>query len=84
MTGNEISRAEREAMASYFNTFQMYCENDVIDRLRHLQEKLADKELMFKFDGSRYAIFSLRIEDRTPITDYRLTLEEVEDFAEKV
>lgn len=75
---------DRQAMNSYFNTFQMYCENDVIERLRRLQNKLANKEMMFKFDGNRYAIFSLHIDDGTPITDYKLTLEQVEDFAENV
>jgi len=79
----EISIEERQAMNNYFNTFHMYCENDVIERFRRLKEKLAYKRLMFKFDGSKYAIFSSDIEKRTQITDYKLTLEEVEDFAEK-
>ncbi len=39
---------------------------------------------MFKFDGSKYAIFHLDVTDRTQITDYTLSLEEAEDFAEKV
>lgn len=78
------SKEERQAMNSYFNTFQMYCENDVIERFRRLQDKLADKNLMFKFDGSKYAIFHLDATDRTQITAYKLTLEETEDFAEKV
>lgn len=39
---------------------------------------------MFKFDGSYYAIFVLDAEDMTQVTDYVLTLEQVEDFAEKV
>lgn len=84
MTNSDISRREREEISNYFNTFHMYCENDVIERLRCLQNKLADKELMFKFDGNRYAIFSLHIDNRTPITDYKFTLEQVEDFAENV
>ncbi len=29
-----LSIAERQAMNSYFNTFHMYCENNVIERLR--------------------------------------------------
>lgn len=74
---------ERQAMNSYFNTFHMYCENNVIERFRRLQEKLANKNLMFKFDGSKYAIFHLDITDRMQITGYKLTLEEAEDFAEK-
>ena len=36
------------------------------------------------FDGSKYAIFHSDISDRTQITDYALSLEEAEDFAEKV
>lgn len=84
MIDSDISRKEREEIGNYFNTFQMYCENDVIERLRRLQNKLANKELMFKFDGNRYAIFSLHIDDRTPIIDYKFTLEQVEDFAENV
>lgn len=78
-TGKE----ERRAMNSYFNMFQMYCENDVIERFRRLQEKLADKNLMFKFDGNKYAIFMLDATDRTQITVYKLALEETENFAEK-
>lgn len=80
----EISMEEKQAMNSYFNTFHMYCENDVIERFRRLQEKLASKNLIFKFDGSKYAIFHSDISDRTQITDYTLSLEEAEDFAEKV
>lgn len=79
-----LSIEERQAMNSYFNTFHMYCENNVIERFRKLQEKLASRNLMFKFDGSKYAIFHLDATDRTQITDYKLTLEETEDFAEKV
>lgn len=75
--------ASKEARSDYFTVFQMYCEKSVCDRFNRLREKLASKNLMFKFNGDRYAIFSLDIEDRTPITDYKLTLEEAEDFAEK-
>ncbi len=79
-----LSIKEKQAMNSYFNTFHMYCENHVIERFRRLQEKLANKNLMFKFDGSKYAIFHLDVTDRAQITDYKLTLEEAEEFAEKV
>lgn len=79
----EFSIEERQAINSYFNTFHMYCENNVIERFRRLQEKLANKKLMFKFDGSKYAIFSMDQFHRDPIIDYKLTLEEAEDFAEK-
>lgn len=75
---------ERKEKGEYFNTFHMYCENHVIDRLERLRKKLIDKNLMFKFDGNKYAIFSLDIEDRTRITDYVLLLEEVENFAEEI
>ena len=62
----------------------MYCENDVSKRFKRLKDKLSVKILMFKFDGSYYAIFVLDAEDMTQVTDYVLTLEQVEDFAEKV
>lgn len=77
-----FSIAEKEAVGQYFNTFSMYCENDVIQRFRKLQGKLAGQKLMFKFNGSKYAIFPMDQFDRVPITDYKLTLEELEDFAE--
>lgn len=78
-----LSIEERQSINSYFNTFHMYCENNVIERFRRLQEKLASKNLMFKFDGSKYAIFPMDQFDRETITGYKLTLEEAEDFAEK-
>lgn len=81
---HDLSVTEKEARNSYFNTFHMYCENNVIERFKRLQKKLTSKNLMFKFDGSKYAIFHLDITDRTPIIDYTLSLEEAEDFAEKV
>lgn len=80
----DLTIAERKARTEYFNTFRMYCENHVIDRLERLRKKLTDKNLMFKFDGNKYAIFPLDIEDRTRITDYVLSLEEAENFAERV
>lgn len=69
--------------SDHYTVFQMYCENDVSKRFKCLKDKLADKNLMFKFDGSHYAIFVLDAEDMAQITDYTLTLEKVEDFAEK-
>lgn len=48
-----------------------------------LQEKLADKNMIFKFNGDRYAVFSMNQFERTQFTDYTLSLEDVEDFAEK-
>ena len=78
------TREEREAIGNYFNTFHMYCENDVIERFRRLQEKLAHKNMIFKFDGNKYAIFPMDQFDRKPIKDYVLTLEEAEGFAGKV
>ncbi len=79
-----LSLEEKEARNSYFNTFHMYCENNVIERFRQLQKKLASKNLIFKFNGSKYAIFHSDISDRMQITDYTLSFEEAEDFAEKV
>ena len=76
--------ANKEIRSDYFTIFQMYCENNVCNRLNQLKDKLAAKNLMFKFNGNKYAIFSLDVEDMTQVTDYVLTLEEVEDFAEKV
>lgn len=75
--------ANKKARSDYFITYQMYCERSVCDRLNQLKEKLAAKNLMFKFNGDQYAIFSLDIEDMEQVTDYVLTLEEAEDFAEK-
>lgn len=80
----DLTIEERKARNEYFNTFRMYCENHVIDRLERLRKKLTDKNLIFKFDGNKYAIFPLDIEDRTRITDYVLSLEEAENFAERV
>lgn len=75
-----LTIAERKARNEYFNTFRMYCENHVIDCLERLRKKLTDKNLMFKFDRNKYAIFPLDIEDRTRITDYVLSLEEAENL----
>lgn len=79
-----MTREERQAIGNYFNTFHMYCENNVIERFRRLQEKLAYKGMIFKFNGSKYAIFPIDQFDRKPIKDYVLSLEEVEDFADSV
>lgn len=38
----EISIEEKQAMNCYFGIFQMYCENDVIERFKKLKEKLAE------------------------------------------
>lgn len=78
-----LTKAEREKVNSYFLIFQMYCEKDTIQRLQRLQEKLADKNMIFKFNGDKYAIFSMNQFERTQYTDYTLSLEDVEDFAEK-
>ena len=74
----------RKVRSDHYTVFQMYCENNVSERFKRLKDKLADKNLMFKFDGNHYAIFVLDVEDMAQITDYTLTLEEAEDFAEKV
>lgn len=78
-----LTKEEREKVNSYLLIFQMYCEKNTIQRLQHLQEKLADKHMIFKFNGDKYAIFSMNQFERTQITDYTLSLEDVEDFAEK-
>lgn len=78
-----LTKAEREAVNTYFLVFQMYCEKNTIQRLQHLQEKLADKHMIFKFNGDKYAIFSMNQFEKTQYTDYILSLKDVEDFAEK-
>lgn len=79
----ENNKSEQNVRSDHYTVFQMYCENDVSKRFKHLKDKLSDKNLMFKFDGSHYAIFVLDAEDMAQITNYTLTLEETEDFAEK-
>ncbi len=76
-------KKEKEIINSYFNTFHMHCDNNVIKRFRQLQEKLADKHMIFKFNGNKYAIFSMNQFKRSQFTDYTLSLEDVEEFAEK-
>lgn len=78
-----LTKEERQAVSSYLLIFQMYCEKDVVKRLQRLQKKLEDKNMIFKFDGSKYAVFSMDQFKRTQFTDYTLSLEDVEDFAEK-
>lgn len=46
-----LTKEEREKISSYLLIFQMYCENNVIERFRRLQGKLADKNMIFKFNG---------------------------------
>lgn len=78
-----LTKEEREKVNSYLLIFQMYCEKDTVKRLQRLQEKLADKHMIFKFNGDKYAVFSMNQFERTQYTDYTLSLEDVEDFAEK-
>lgn len=73
----------KKSRSDHYTVFQMYCENDVCNRFKQLKDILANKNLMFKFDGNKYAIFHLDVEDMSQITDYKFTLEEAEDFAEK-
>ena len=49
-----------------------------------IEDNLADKNLMFKFDGSHYAVFVLDSEVGKQVTDFNLTLEELEAFTESV
>lgn len=78
-----MDNSKSKQRSDHYTVFQMYCENDVSKRFKHLKDKLSDKNLMFKFDGSHYAIFVLDAEDMAQITDYTLTLEQVEEFDEK-
>lgn len=79
-----LTKEEREKVSSYLLVFQMYCERDAVKRLQRLQEKLADKNIIFKFDGNKYAVFSMDQFKRKQFTDYTLSLEDVEEFVEKV
>ena len=74
--------AELNAKAEHINTFPIYCERSVCERLERVKNMLAKKNLLAKFNGQHYAIFVLDFFERTQITDYSLTLEQVEDFAE--
>ena len=65
-----LSTEEKQAINSYFNTFHMYCENNVIERFRRLQGKLADKNMILKFNGDKYAVLSMDQFQRTQFTDY--------------
>lgn len=68
MMGNRhknLTKVEREQVNSYFLIFQMYCEKDVVKRFRRLKEKLADKHMLFKFNGDKYTIFSMNQFERT-------------------
>ncbi len=76
-----LTKEERQAVSSYLLVFQMYCEKDVIKRLQRLQEKLANKYMIFKFNGNKYAVFSMDQFKRTQFTDYTLSLEEFADKA---
>lgn len=77
------SKSKQKQRSDHYTVFQMYCENHVSQRFKRLKDKLSEKNLMFKFDGSHYAIFVLDAEDMAQVTDYTLTLKEVEDFTEK-
>lgn len=81
MQGNKRI-TELNAKAEHINTFPIYCERSVCERLERVKNMLAKKNLLAKFDGQHYAIFVLDFSERTQITDYSLTLEQVEDFAE--
>ena len=79
-------KAMRKVKSDHYTVFQMYCENYVYHRLERLKKALTDKNLMFKFDGNKYAVFPLDVKDGDglPIKDYVLTLEQLEEFAENV
>ncbi len=78
-----LTKEERQAVSSSLLIFQMYCEKDVVKRLQRLQKKLEDKNMIFKFNGDKYAVFSMDQFKRTQFTDYMLSLEDVEEFANK-
>lgn len=66
----------------HYTVYRMHCESTVCERLKVLSDKLADKNLMFKFDGTHYAVFVLDSTIGEKVTDYELTLEELEEFTE--
>lgn len=65
-------------------SYKMYCDPTVCKRLMRIEDNLAVKNLMFKFDGSHYAVFVLDSEVGKQVTDFNLTLEELEAFTESV
>lgn len=75
-----MSYKENENCTSY----KMYCDPTVYNRLMRIEDNLADKNLMFKFDGLHYAVFVLDSEIGKQVTDFNLTLEELEAFTESV
>ncbi len=73
---------QKEEITNYFNIFPMYCETEVAKKFEHLRDELAKENLMFKFDGDKYAVFPLEIQDRKPLTEYNLTLKQLDDYVE--
>lgn len=73
---------EQNQVNDHYTVYRMYCEPTVCERLKALSDKLADKNLMFKFDGTHYAVFVLDSTIGEQVTYYELTLEELEEFAE--
>lgn len=65
-----LTKEERQAVSSSLLIFQMYCEKDVVKRLQRLQKKLEDKNMIFKFNGDKYAVLSMDQFQRTQFTDY--------------
>lgn len=78
-----ITPCDNQKIYDHFASYSMYCDPTVCKRLKLLSDKLADKNLMFKFDGTHYAVFVLDL-SRKQVTDYTLTLKELEDFVEQV
>ena len=68
----------------YFNVYCIYCEKDVVERFKRIERLLANKKLMFKFNGKRYAIFSLDSGNKTQFIGFNFTIEELEKFAEEI
>lgn len=81
--GCNYEQMERKEKSNYLTVYKMRCDNEVAERFQNISDKLADKDLMFKFNGYQYAVCSLDIDKRTQITDYVLTLEQVEELAEQ-
>lgn len=68
-------------MIRNFMNYSIYCEIETIERFKRIEDALSDRGYMFKFNGEKYAVFSL--EDGTQFTDWKLTIAELEKFAEE-
>ena len=84
MKEREMDIQEKELVNSYFNTYHMYCcDDDLINRFRQIRDKLADKNMVFKFNGEKFAVYSMDQFKRTQIIGYEFNLDQLEEFVSK-